>query len=195
MNSIVLVTGGARSGKSSFAQEMAAVHGDRVAYIATAEARDREMARRIAAHRARRPASWLTIEAPLALAEGISSCRGRAELVIVDCLTVFLSNVLCAEDWETRDAEELWQTVASEMGGVIRAARDLPGLVVFVTNEVGDGIVPQSRLGRVFRDLAGWVNQMAAAAADRVYLVHCGLAVELKAGSVSPAQAIRDLNP
>ena len=131
MSLIVLVTGGARSGKSSFAQEMAAVHGDRVAYIATAEARDREMARRIAEHRARRPACWLTIEAPLALVEAISSCRGRAEVVIVDCLTVFLSNVLGREDWETRDAEELWQTVAAEMGGVIRAARDLPGLVVF----------------------------------------------------------------
>lgn len=193
MSKIVLVTGGARSGKSSFAQEMAVTHGQRVAYIATAEAHDREMARRIAEHQARRPASWLTIEAPLALAEGISSCRGRAEVAIIDCLTVFLSNILGREDWETRDAEELWQTLAAEMGGVIRAARDLPGLVVFVTNEVGTGIVPPSRLGRVFRDLAGWVNQMVAAAADRVYLVHCGLATELKAESVSPAQAIRDL--
>ena len=193
MSRLVLVTGGARSGKSSFAQEMAVAHGNRVAYVATAEARDREMTRRIAAHQIRRPASWLTIEAPLALAEGISSCQGRAEAVIVDCLTVFLSNILCRDNWEARDAEELWQTVAAEMGEVIRAARSLPGLVVFVTNEVGDGIVPQSRLGRVFRDLAGWVNQMAAAAADRVYLVHCGLAVELKSKSVSPAQAVQDL--
>lgn len=194
MSRLVLVTGGARSGKSSFAQEMAMAHGDRVAYVATAEARDREMTRRIAAHQIRRPASWLTIEAPLALVEAISSCRGRAEAVIVDCLTVFLSNILCAEDWETRDAGELWPKAAAEIEEAIRAARGLPGLVVFVTNEVGDGIVPPSRLGRVFRDLAGWVNQMVAAAADRVYLVHCGLAVELKAGSVSPAQAVRELN-
>lgn len=198
-NRLILIVGGARSGKSSFAQEMARAHGGRVTCIVTAKASDVEMAARIAAHRATRPDSWRVVEEPLALAEAVASCRGAADVVLIDCLTVHLSNLLLARtgfhgtDTDPEPPAGLAGVLEAETDRFIRAAKDLPALVIAVANEVGEGMVPYYRLGRFFRDAAGRANQQIARAADRVYLVRCGLAVELKGSAIAPEQALRDL--
>lgn len=198
-NALVLVTGGARSGKSRFAQDMAQTLGGRVVFIATAEARDGEMAQRIEAHRASRPPSWETVESPLGLAAAIRSCRGRAEVVLVDCLGVFVSNLLCAKTGAMSTDDDpvlpdgLAGAIEAEAAQAIAAAREIPAAAILVTNEAGAGLVPPYAAGRLFRDVLGRVNQAAAAAADRVYLVQCGLAVELKSLSLTPAEACAGL--
>ncbi|HWR08936.1 bifunctional adenosylcobinamide kinase/adenosylcobinamide-phosphate guanylyltransferase [Sporomusa sp.] len=181
---IVLVTGGARSGKSTFAERYAA-HGSRaVAYIATAQIYDDEMKERVTLHRNRRPASWSTFEAPykaeLAMAEAVQS----ADVVLFDCLTLYTSNLLLAPDAPT-DREERCQAVLGAIDKLLTSAKQGHSDVIFVTNEVGYGIVPENALAREYRDVAGLVNQKVARYADEVYLVVCGLAAELKKIAVS----------
>lgn len=197
---MVLVLGGARSGKSTFAQEMAAARGGRVTYIATAGAGDPEMEARIRAHRASRPEHWRTLEAPAALAETLASCRGEAEVILVDCLTVYLSNFILGRLGPVDDGDPvipagLEESIMEETAKIIAAARALPALVILVANEAGQGVVPPYRLGRFFRDTAGRANQRFAKAADRVYLIQCGLAMELKSRAVQAAEAVDDLTP
>ncbi|MCC3376896.1 bifunctional adenosylcobinamide kinase/adenosylcobinamide-phosphate guanylyltransferase [Cohnella sp. REN36] len=175
---IVLVTGGARSGKSAFAERYAALHGREGVYVATSEALDEEMARRIALHRAQRERSgfaWRTVEEPLDLAGTLLRLREKP-VVLVDCLTLWLSNHLLREEGQA-DAEarieERMQTLAEALGG-------MKGCVILVTNEVGDGVVPAYPLGRVYRDLAGVLNRQIAAVSDEVFLVTAGIPVELK---------------
>jgi adenosylcobinamide kinase/adenosylcobinamide-phosphate guanylyltransferase len=175
---IVLVTGGARSGKSAFAERYAAARGGTVAYIATAEALDGEMAARIARHRAHRPGSWRTIEAPRAAAAAIAAA-GTAGTVIFDCLTVYLANLLL-DPAAPAAPEERHRLVRGEIAALVAAARAADAAVLFVTNEVGAGIVPENALAREYRDLAGLANQQVAAAAAEVYLVVSGLAVDIK---------------
>lgn len=199
MNHLIFVVGGARSGKSRFAQQLAAGLGGEVVYIATAEARDDEMKERIAAHRRARPESWRTVEAPLELAEALHSCRGKAEVILVDCLTVFISNLLMKTTGflGERDNPEIDRAltgqVEAEISEVIKAATESAAHVIVVSNEVGQGLVPPYKLGRFYRDMVGWANQRLAAAADKVYLVHCGLALELKAAAVTAEQACEEL--
>jgi adenosylcobinamide kinase/adenosylcobinamide-phosphate guanylyltransferase len=167
---ITLVLGGARSGKSRYAErlvEAAAAHGT---YCATAEAGDAEMAARIAAHRAGRGAFWRTVEAPLALAATIVAEAAADRPLLVDCLTLWLSNLILAER----------QPVEAEIAGLRAALRDANGPVVLVANEVGMGLVPETPLGREFRDAAGWLNQEIAGLADRVVFVAAGLPLVLK---------------
>jgi len=166
---ITLVLGGARSGKSRHAEclvEAAAAHGT---YCATAEAGDAEMAARIAAHRARRGAFWRTVEAPLALAATIAAEAAPERPLLVDCLTLWLSNVMLTE-----------RPVEAEIAALHAALRDAAGPVVLVANEVGMGLVPETPLGRRFRDAAGWLNQEIAGLADRVVFVAAGLPLVLK---------------
>lgn len=169
---LCLVTGGARSGKSRFAErrldELAP--GGPWRYIATAEPLDDEMRARIAHHRARRGEKWRTTEAPRALADAL---RAPAEAaVLVDCITIWLSNrILDGAD------DEALLAAADEVAAAARQS-GLP--VVFVTNEVGAGIVPEHALARRFRDVAGWVNQRLAAACDEVFLVAAGLPLRLR---------------
>jgi adenosylcobinamide kinase / adenosylcobinamide-phosphate guanylyltransferase len=170
---IVLVTGGARSGKSRYAEESARATGGRLLYIATAEARDEEMARRIAAHRARRGAEWTAVEAPVEIARALTENRGRFDAALVDCVTLWLSNLLERAD-ET--------AIDGAVGAFIAGARDFGAPVFVVTNELGSGIVPESALARKFRDVAGWTNQRLAAAADEVVLMVAGLPVVVKEG-------------
>jgi adenosylcobinamide kinase / adenosylcobinamide-phosphate guanylyltransferase len=166
---ITLVLGGARSGKSRYAERLVENAATCGTYCATAEARDAEMAERIAAHQARRGAFWRTIEAPLALAPAIAAEATAARPLLVDCLTLWLSNLILAGQQPEEDTSAL-----------CRALRAAGGPVVLVSNEVGMGLVPETPLGRQFRDAAGWLNQQMAALADRVVFVAAGLPLVLK---------------
>ncbi|MDH3233202.1 MAG: bifunctional adenosylcobinamide kinase/adenosylcobinamide-phosphate guanylyltransferase [Alphaproteobacteria bacterium] len=164
-----LVLGGARSGKSAHAERLVEAEGGALVYLATAEAGDGEMAERIARHKTRRGGRWRTIEAPLALTEALGEAAQPGSAVLVDCLTIWLSNLLLAG----RDVE-------AEMAALVAALDDVSSPVVLVSNEVGLGIVPENALARAFRDHAGRLNQMVAQAADRVVLVTAGLPMTLK---------------
>jgi len=176
---IILVTGGARSGKSRFAERLVAALGTRVAYIATAQVLDAEMAARVDIHRGRRPEDWLTFEAPFEAAEVLGEALTKAKAVLFDCLTVYTSNLMLSPDAPTT-AEGRCRFVREQIDELLQSAQGQQATVVFVTNEVGMGIVPDNALAREFRDLAGLVNQQVAAAADEVYLTISGLAVEIK---------------
>ncbi|MGZ3309793.1 MAG: bifunctional adenosylcobinamide kinase/adenosylcobinamide-phosphate guanylyltransferase [Xanthobacteraceae bacterium] len=164
---LTLVLGGARSGKSRYAESLVTALPPPWLYVATAEARDSEMVARVAAHQARRGPSWTTIETPRNVAETLGTHADTPTLV--DCLTLWLSNVMLADADVDAEIEQLDEALA-------RAAAP----IVLVANEVGFGIVPDSALGRRFRDLQGLLNQRIAARADRVVLVVAGLPLTLK---------------
>jgi adenosyl cobinamide kinase/adenosyl cobinamide phosphate guanylyltransferase len=164
---LTLVLGGARSGKSRYAESLIAARQPPWAYVATAEALDAEMAERIETHRARRGANWQTIEAPRDLAGALAACGTMP--VLIDCLTLWLSNLLLA------DAD-----IEAEMARLEAALKAAQMPVVLVANEVGSGIVPDHPLGRRFRDLQGLLNQRIAARADRVILMVAGLPLTVK---------------
>ena len=168
----LLVLGGARSGKSRHAEARCEALPGQLAYIATAQLFDTEMAERIGLHRARRGPRWRTLEASIDLPAAIMTAAGEADAILVDCLTLWLSNLILGEE----DVRE-WSAVLSE---VIRA---VPVPIVMVANEVGLSIVPDNALARRFRDEAGWLNQQVAAACDSVVLVAAGLPLILKGGA------------
>ena len=168
MAPLILVLGGARSGKSRRAEELIAEYAPPWTYIATAEALDDEMRERIAAHRARRDARWQTIEAPHALADAVRQVPADRPLLI-DCVTLWLSNRLLADADLEREVPALLDALAGRSGATI-----------VVSNEVGLGIVPDNALARRFRDAAGVANQGIAARADRVEFIAAGLALRLK---------------
>jgi adenosylcobinamide kinase/adenosylcobinamide-phosphate guanylyltransferase len=166
---VTLVLGGARSGKSSFAEQITVAHPRGCVYVATAEIGDEEMAERVRKHQARREAHWRTIEAPLELAPAIVAQTEQGAAVLVDCLTLWLSNLMAA----SRDPD-------TETEALVRALGQAGGPVVFVSNEVGLGIVPDNALARAFRDHAGRINQRIAAVANNVFFVAAGLPLRLK---------------
>ena len=172
---LTLVLGCARSGKSRFAQSLCA-GAQRVTYIATAKADDDEMRRRITRHQQSRPADWFTIEEPLAIADAIESQAQDSDFILLDCLTLWLSN-LCWEHRESPD-EVLEAAVSKEAARLVTVAS--ASHLVIVSNEVGGGLVPESAVGRLFRDLQGWLNQDVAGAADAVYNVVAGIPVLIK---------------
>lgn len=165
---IVLVTGGARSGKSVIAEKRTLSFGPRATYIATAQAFDGEMAARIAEHQARRGPEWTTHAAPLDLTAAVDATDGQGPR-LVDCLTLWLTNLMLA------DMD--WQDAAQTLLTALPRQRDP---IVFVTNEVGSGIVPDNALARAFRDAAGTLNQWIASAADEVILAVAGLPMKVK---------------
>jgi len=167
---IILITGGARSGKSKYAEERAAGLGPRRLYVATAEAKDDEMAQRIAAHQKRRGSAWTTVEEPVQLAETLLAGGGRTDCALVDCLTLWLSNLILRDD----------ESVEEKIENLVQTLPRLDFSVVFVTNEVGAGIVPDNPLARRFRDLAGWTNQRLAALAHEVVLMVAGIPMIIK---------------
>jgi adenosylcobinamide kinase/adenosylcobinamide-phosphate guanylyltransferase len=179
---LTLVLGGARSGKSRYAESLVEVAARCGTYCATAEPGDAEMAARIAAHRARRGPFWRTVEAPLRLAEAISAKARPDRPVLVDCLTLWLSNLMLAG-----------ARLDEEIATLRVALRDAAGPVVLVANEVGLGLVPETPLGRHFRDAAGWLNQDIAALAERVVFVAAGLPLVLK-DAVMPLTPTLPLN-
>lgn len=165
-----LILGGARSGKSRHAEGLAAASGLAVTYVATAEAADAEMRQRIAHHRTQRPAAWALVEEPLALADVLSAHAAPGRCLLVDCLTLWLSNLLAAPP----------ARMDEELGHLLAAVPILPGELLLVSNEVGWGIVPDNALARRFRDEAGRLHQRLAAVCDRVTLVAAGLPLALK---------------
>lgn len=176
MGKLRFIIGGARSGKSSFAVEQAGPS-RQVAFIATASpaADDEEMKRRIIEHKKVRPAHWLTVEEPLAVASALADLDGKVEIVIVDCLTLLLTNWLLQGP---ADMEE--KALLEKVGGLARVAKKVEATVMIVSNEVGMGIHPPTRLGRFFRDVAGWANRLLAEEADEVYSMTAGIPIKIK---------------
>ncbi len=176
----VFVTGGARSGKSRYAEVLAAHYeahfGGEVAYIATLDASDDEMTRRVAQHRARRPAGWRTLETRLEVAEAISQVE--ADIVLLDCLSGFVSNLLL--EHEDRGEVAAAQAISDAVEEVVEAVRTSQKTVIIVSNEVGSGVVPAYPLGRWFRDALGAANARVARAADAVVLMSVGIPQVLK---------------
>ena len=176
-----LILGGARSGKSREAERRAAESGLAVTVIATAEALDDEMAARIRRHQADRPAAWRTVEAPVTLADTLRREAAPGRCVIVDCLTLWVSNLLAeAHTLPAGASAEDLPLFRRERDALLAALPTLPGHILFVANEVGLGLVPETPLGRLFRDEAGRLNQAVAALCPRVVFVAAGLPLVLK---------------
>ena len=169
MPAVTLVLGGARSGKSRFAEGLITAAPGPWVYLATGEAGDTEMAVRIRHHRERRGEGWITIEETLKLPDALRRAAGEGRAILVDCLTLWVSNLMAAG----RD-------VTAETQGLVAALPQISSPIVFVANEVGLGIVPDNALARAFRDEAGRVNQAIAAAANRVYFIAAGLPLVMK---------------
>jgi adenosylcobinamide kinase/adenosylcobinamide-phosphate guanylyltransferase len=184
---LILILGGARSGKSTFAERLAASSGKRVAFIATATASDDEMRERIARHRASRPHDWHTLEEPLDLAGAVRAASQLADVLLLDCVTLWLANWLF-EQYGMNNEEEFTSSPLVEEGALKEVEALLDAwhclasnkTLILVSNEVGLGIVPAYPLGRVYRDTLGYINQLLAGRADRVYLMVAGIAVDIK---------------
>jgi adenosylcobinamide kinase/adenosylcobinamide-phosphate guanylyltransferase len=182
---LVLILGGARSGKSAQAERLAVERSGAggVLYVATAEALDEEMAARIARHRAARPADWHTLEAPRAVAPAIERelRRAAADVILLDCLTLWVSNLLLAGGAESPPDEAAAETyVRAAVEPLLQLYRRGAATIIVVSNEVGMGLVPSYPLGRLYRDVLGKINAWLAAEADEVYLMVAGLPLRLK---------------
>ncbi len=176
---LILVLGGARSGKSTLAEELATRLGGRVLYVATAEARDGEMASRIAHHQSRRPEGWRTLEAPREVGRALAAGAADADVVLLDCLTLLLSNLML-DLGDDPDEEVAAGRLDSEIDSLLAAYERGRWSLIVVSNEVGWGLVPPYPLGRVYRDVLGRAHQLLAARADHVYLVIAGIPLDLK---------------
>ena len=179
----ILLIGGARSGKSSYAEELARQIGGEVLFVATAEARDEEMHRRIEVHKKSRPSHWHTLEAPSKVGTCIAADNGKYNVVVLDCITLLVNNVLCqhmttqGEDVVEKDVE---RDVNSEINTLIDCLRNSQATFIMVTNEVGEGIIPLGASTRIYRDILGRANQMLARAVDEVYLMVAGIPLKVK---------------
>jgi adenosylcobinamide kinase/adenosylcobinamide-phosphate guanylyltransferase len=167
MKEIILVTGGCRSGKSSFALEYANRHFRQKVFLATGQALDDEMKRRISRHREARGPDWKTIEEPKKLTEALESLRSQVEVILIDCLTLWVSNLLMDGEGE--------EQILSRVEALIELIQKVPQSIIVVSNEVGAGIVPKNKIARIFRDIVGLMNQRVAACSDTVVLTVVGL--------------------
>ncbi len=170
MGKLIFITGGARSGKSIFAQKLANGLSKKVTYIATAQARDKEMELRIKIHRMNRPPHWKTVEKEKSIAEVLSRIAEKSEVILLDCLTLLISNLLLSGR----------KDILKEIRQLVSKIKKIKATVLIVSNEVGMGIVPDNKLARRFRDIAGKANQIIAQAADEVYLVVSGISIKMK---------------
>ena len=175
---LILVTGGARSGKSSFAEKLAKEANKDVTYLATCQALDEEMTLRIEEHKKRRPKNWKTIEEPLNASSVIEKEGKSDRVILLDCLALLVANLIFSKGDST--SELIDQAVLNEIKTLAKISKDAPASVIIVTNEVGMGIVPEYPLGRAYRDTLGKANQILASEADEVYLLVCGIPVNVK---------------
>jgi len=187
--SVTLVLGGAQSGKSYYAQQLAS-HFERVAFIATARCADAEMRRKIGRHRRERPAAWRTIEAPLDLEKAVRAASRESEVVLIDCLTVYVDNVMSARRKSRSKSRSNSEEYANAVCEAIRTAE---ASVIVVSNEVGSGVVPPYRSGRAYRDFLGQMNQKVAQISDLVILMVAGVPMTVKESRASDQE--RDGGP
>ena len=179
----ILLIGGARSGKSSYAEELARQIGGEVLFVATAEDRDEEMHRRIEVHKKSRPAHWHTLEAPCNVGKCIAADKSNFNVVVLDCITLLVNNVLCQHmviHGEDVDEKLVEQDVKSEINTIIDCMKKSSATYIMVTNEVGEGIIPLGASTRIYRDVLGRTNQMLARAVDEVYLMVAGIPLRVK---------------
>ena len=184
---IILCSGGARSGKSEFAERLALATAGQKAYVATGQAFDEEMIDRIKKHQERRGEIWNNFEVPLHLAKEWQNISQSADVILIDCLTMFTTNHMMAHGsiQGQQDANQLEAAVLTELEALLASIKSCEGkTVIFVTNEIGLGIVPDNKLARYFRDIAGRVNRTVAAAADKLYVTISGVTIELKSQEV-----------
>jgi adenosylcobinamide kinase/adenosylcobinamide-phosphate guanylyltransferase len=172
MGKFIFITGGARSGKSSFAEKLAKKSAGSVVYLATGQAKDKEMARRIAIHKRSRPETWTTIEEPLKVSAQLLKLPENTDMVILDCLTLLLSNLFLSKYTE--------KSILLELQNIINTVKSAKFSLIVVSNELGSGIVPENKLAREFRDIAGRANQQMAANSDKAYLIVSGIPLALK---------------
>ena len=179
---LIFVTGGIRSGKSEFAELITSKLGNKVTYIATAQALDEEMRHRIRLHRERRPHTWQTVEEPYRVTEIIRENSQGSDVVMVDCLTLLLSNLMFKKEQETGGdfKKESQAEILREIGSLAKAAAETEAHVVIVSNEVGMTLVSDNFLGRQYQELVGKANQIIAMTADKAYLVVAGHPIDLK---------------
>ena len=177
---LVLVLGGARSGKSEFAEKYVLHAGNLCGYIATAEVLDEEMAERVKLHQARREKRWITFEAPYEAEKTFPEAGERTDAILFDDITIYLSNMLYGKNAPQGTTAEKAAVVRERMKVLLDAAKACGRTVVFVSNEVGSGIVPDNAMAREYRDISGWVNQQIGEAADQVFYVVAGQAVDIK---------------
>lgn len=181
---LILVTGGARSGKSIYAEKLAREQGEKVVYLATAAALDSEMKERIKVHQAARPSSWLTLEETLEVVEALKKVPPETEVVLMDCITFWVSNLMLEKAGSQEPSGERVKSLEEEL--ILEGKKLVEELgkrkwtVIVVSNELGLGVVPEFVLGRIFRDAVGKVNQMLARAADEVYFLVSGIPMKIK---------------
>ena len=182
MGKLTFILGGARSGKSTFAQQLATEGGGQVVFIATAQAGDPEMAARISAHQAARPAEWFTLECPTGLADNWKASGIASDLVVIDCLTFLVTNLLlqAAPDVDQPDESLATTLVTGEIDTLQKTIRESSCDWIVVSNEVGLGLVPPYPLGRLFRDLLGWANQRLASQAEQVFYLVAGIPMPIQ---------------
>jgi adenosylcobinamide kinase/adenosylcobinamide-phosphate guanylyltransferase len=176
---ITLISGGARSGKSRLAQEMASETGDKVLFVATAEAGDDEMRERIEAHKRSRPSHWITLEIATGIGRRISENIGDIKTVIIDCITLLLNNIFERDEGEL-NAARLEKAVITEIEELLECINRSDARFIIVTNELGLGLVPPDKASRLYRDYLGRANQMLAARADEVYFMVAGIPLAVK---------------
>jgi adenosylcobinamide kinase/adenosylcobinamide-phosphate guanylyltransferase len=174
--SCILITGGARAGKSSYAQKLAADVGGRVLFVATAEAKDEDMRLRIEKHKKSRPLNWDTLESPSEVGRAIDAKAGEYPVIVIDCITMLVSNIMLAAGDDASAESE----VLTEINSLIKVMQSKTFAFILVSNEVGLGIVPDNEMSRTYRDLLGRANQLLAQYADEVYLLVAGIPVKIK---------------
>ncbi|OGS35352.1 MAG: bifunctional adenosylcobinamide kinase/adenosylcobinamide-phosphate guanylyltransferase [Elusimicrobia bacterium RIFOXYB2_FULL_49_7] len=172
MAKLIFLTGGARSGKSSYALELAKQHGKRVTFIATCVPLDKEMKKRVALHKKARPSSWRTIEEPYKLIEALKKNSPKTDVYIIDCLTLWLSNMMLSGNTE--------KSIKNYIRKFTNFKQNFKPAIILISNEVGSGIVPENKLARDFRDLAGSINQAIARHSDEAYAMISGYPIRLK---------------
>lgn len=173
----IFITGGARSGKSTFAEKLALEFGAPLGYLATAQALDVEMDERVRRHRERRGGEWNTIEEPIHLSQALARCDGQYNVLLVDCVTLWLSNLLFKYE---ESGESIEERIHEDLQRLKITLQGMETPVVLVSNEVGMGIVPDNALARMFRDIAGTTNQVLATTAHEVHVVISGIPLKLK---------------
>lgn len=206
MSTFTLITGGSRSGKSRFAELLAAhiaLPNRPVTYIATAQIWDEEMAVRVKKHQEQRPAAWRLIEEPMNIYDTLLQMDDEDGIILLDCVTLWLTNLLLAEqavstthaDPNTPQSHSIYEKIETKVLTIVRdvakIAKEIKPEVIFVTNEVGQGIVPENYLSRAYRDLAGRSNQILAESADSVYWVLAGLPMEIKRSGETLLSSLR----